>query len=140
MAYKFDISKGEEILLKAASLGAAILGLLAVYGFYKNNLWKPEIKVKSVDYPNTVAELEINGKPFVLRGESPYLISYDWGIKFGFSPKPDGRRIADRIEVLKRTFVKDVLRNVNEVAFSGNQDEINNRIWSHGKAGFVHKG
>lgn len=119
MAYKFDISKGEEFLFKAASIGAAILGLIAVYSFYKNNLWKPNIKVKSVDYQNTVAELEIDGKPFILRGESPYLISYDWGIKFGFSPKPDGRRIADRIEILKRSFVKDVLRSPNEVAFSG---------------------
>lgn len=119
MAYKFNISQGEEILIKAASIGAAILGLVAVYSFYKNNLWKPDIKVVSVDYPNSVAELEIDGKPFILRGDSSYLISYDWGIRFGFTPKPDGKRIADRIEVLKRNFVKDVLRNKNEVAFTG---------------------
>ena len=120
MAYKFDISKGEELLLKAASIGAAILGVVAVYGFYKNNLWKPKIVVKSVDYANVVAELEINGKPFTLRGDSSYLIAYDWGVRFGFTPKAKGGgRIADRIEILKRNMVKDTLRNVDEVSFTG---------------------
>ena len=38
MAYKFNLSQGEEYLLKAASIGAAILGVVAVYSFYKNNL------------------------------------------------------------------------------------------------------
>jgi len=119
MAYKFDISKGEEYLLKAASIGAAVLGVVAIYGFYKNNLWKPKIVVKKVDYPNAYAELEVNGRPFIVRGDSSYLISYDWGIRLGFTPKSDGKRYADRIEVLKRNLVKDVLRNPEEVAFTG---------------------
>jgi hypothetical protein len=120
MAYKFNISKGEEFLLKAASVGAAILGLVAVYSFYKNNIWKPNIKIKSIDYKNVVAELEINGKPFILRGDSSYLIAYDWGVRFGFTPKSDGgSRVADRIEILKRSMVKDVLRNKDEVSFVG---------------------
>lgn len=119
MDYKFDISRGEEMLLKAASIGAAILGVVAVYSFYKNNIWKPKIVVKKVDYPNAYAELEINGKPFIVRGDSSYLISYDWGVRLGFTPKADGKRYADRIEVLKRNLVKDVLRNPEEVAFTG---------------------
>lgn len=119
MAYKFDISKGEEWLLKAAGIGAAILGLVAVYGFYKNNIWKPDIVVKKVDYANSYAELEVNGRPFILRGDSSYLIAYDWGVRLGFTPRPDGKRIADRIEILKRNMVKDVLRKENEVAFAG---------------------
>lgn len=119
MAYKFDISRGEEILLKAASVGAAILGIVAVYSFYKNSIWKPKIVVKKVDYSNAYAELEINGKPFVLRGDSSYLISYDWGVRLGFTPKADGKRYADRIEILKRNMVKDVLRNPEEIAFTG---------------------
>jgi hypothetical protein len=119
MAYKFDISRGEELLLKAASIGAAVLGLVAIYGFYKNNLWKPKIVIKTVDYDKAIAELDINGRPFVLRGDSTYLIAYDWGVRFGFTPKADSSRKADRIEVIKRNMVKDVLRAVDDVSFVG---------------------
>ncbi len=113
MAYKFNISKGEEFLLKAASIGAAILGVVAVFNFYKNNLWQPKIEIKDVDYNEGVANLVINGKPFTLRGDSSYLIGYDWGIKFGFTPKGTTRK-ADRIEILKRGMVHKVLKKENE--------------------------
>jgi hypothetical protein len=119
MAYKFDISKGEEILLKFASVGAALLGIVAVYSFYKNNIWKPKVNVKKVDFPNGIAELEVNGKPFILRGDSSYLIAFDWGIKFGFTVKANGQRVYDRIEILKRNMVQKVVREAGEVNFTG---------------------
>ena len=122
MAYKFDLSRGEELLLKAASVGAAILGVVAVYTFYKNNIWHPKIEVKDVDFKNGVANLEINGRPFVLRGDSSYLIAFDWGVKFGFTPTADGKRVYDRIEVLKRGMVHQVIRKADEknmVGFTG---------------------
>jgi hypothetical protein len=119
MAYKFSISQGEEVLLKAASIGAALLGVVAVYSFYKNNIWKPDIKVKDVDFKKGVANLEINGKPFVLRGDSSYLISFDWGVRFGFTPTPEGKRVYDRIEVLKRNMVQKVIRKADEKEMSG---------------------
>jgi hypothetical protein len=78
MAYKFNISKGEELLLKAASIGAAILGVVAVYNFYRNNLWQPKIEIKEVNYDEGIANLVVNGKPFILRCDSSYLIGYDW--------------------------------------------------------------
>lgn len=119
MAYKFDISRGEEILLKTAGISAAMLGIFGAWSFYKNNFWKPKILVKKVDYPNAYAELLINNKPFILRGDSSYLISYDWGIKFGFTPRADGKRVADRIEVLKKNMVKSVLRVEGQQSFAG---------------------
>lgn len=122
MAYKFDLSRGEELLLKAASVGAAILGVVAVYTFYKNNIWHPKIEVKDVDFKNGIANLEINGRPFVLRGDSSYLIAFDWGVKFGFTPTADGKRVYDRIEVLKRGMVHQVIRKADEknmVGFTG---------------------
>jgi len=119
MAYKFDISKGEEILLKVASVGAALLGIVAVYSFYKNNIWKPKVNVKKVDFPNGIAELEVNGKPFILRGDSSYLIAFDWGIKFGYTVKSNGQRVYDRIEILKRNMVQKVVREAGEVSFTG---------------------
>jgi hypothetical protein len=119
MAYKFDISKGEEILLKVSAIGAALLALVSIYGFYKNNVWKPKVNVKKVDFANGIAELEVNGKPFILRGDSSYLIAFDWGIKFGFTVKSNGQRVYDRIEILKRNMVQKVVREAGEVSFTG---------------------
>lgn len=135
MAYKFNINEGEEILLKAASIGAAILGVVAVYTFYKNNIWKPKIVVNSVDFKNGVADLTINDRPFVLRGDSAYLIAYDWGVRFGFTPTPDGKRVYDRIEVIKRNMVQKVIKKADEQkGFTGfNEDTYWNDAFEGGK-------
>jgi hypothetical protein len=109
MAYKFDISRGEEILLKVAAVSTALLGIAAIYTFYRNNVWEPRIEIVNVDYERGLANLKINGSPFLLKGDSTYLISADWGIKFGFTPTKDGKRINDRIEILKRGMVQRVL-------------------------------
>ena len=114
MAFKFNLSRGEELLLKAASIGAAVLGVVAVYTFYRNNVWHPTVVVKDVDFKNGIANLEINGRPFVLRGDSSYLIGFDWGIRFGFLPTAEGRRVYDRIEVLKRGMVHQVIRQADK--------------------------
>jgi len=138
MAYKFNISQGEEILFKIAGIGAAILGVVAVYSFYKNNIWKPKVNVKSVDFSNGVANLEINDKPFVLKGDSSYLIAYDWGIKFGYTLKSDGRRVYDRIEILKRNMVQKVIREAGEVSFTGFDEKTYwNDAFDGPKGGFV---
>lgn len=137
MAYKFNINRGEEILLKAASIGAAILGVVAVYTFYKNNIWKPKIVVNDVDFQKGVANLTINNRPFVLRGDSAYLIAYDWGVRFGFTPTPDGKRVYDRIEVIKRNMVQKVIKKADDaknVAFTGfNEDTYWNDAFDGGK-------
>lgn len=123
MAYKFDISKGEELLLKFAGISAAVLGVVAIYNFYRNNIWQPKVFVKDVDFKNGIANLEINGKPFVLKGDSSYLIGADWGIKFGFTQKATGPRIYDRIEILKRNMVQKVVKDAGEVDFTGFNEE-----------------
>jgi hypothetical protein len=138
MAYKFDLSRGEEILLKVASVGAAVLGVVAVYSFYKNSIWKPKVNVKSVDFKKGIAELEINGKPFVLRGDSSYLIAFDWGIKFGTTFKPNGVRAYDRIEILKRNLVQKVVREAGEVDFTGfNEETFWNDAFEGNKGGLA---
>lgn len=141
MAYKFNLSQGEEILLKVASVGAAILGIVGVFSFYKNNIWKPKVEVIDVDYSKGIANLKINGKPFVLRGDSSYLIGFDWGIKFGFDILPDGKRVYDRIELLKRNMVHKVLRSSGEVHnFTGfNEQTFWNDAFEGGKGSLVAK-
>lgn len=131
MAFKFDISKGEELLLKVAAISAAIVGIATAWSFYKNNLWHPKIIVKSVDFNKGVAELLINNKPFVLRGDSSYLIGFDWGIKFGVITSPNGSKKYDRIEVLKRNLVEQVIRKADDgkvISFTGNQGALVNGV------------
>jgi hypothetical protein len=49
----------------------------------------------------------------VLRGDSSYLIAYDWGIKFGHTYKEGTQVVYDRIEVLKRNSVKKVIKQAD---------------------------
>jgi len=138
MAYKFNISKGEEILLKAASIGAALLAIVSVYSFYMNNIWKPKVDVKEVDFEKGIAEINVNEKPFVLRGDSPFLIKFDWGIRFGYTFRSDGRRVYDRIEILKRNMVQKVIRESGEVSFTGfDEKTFWNDAFDGGKGGLV---
>lgn len=138
---KFDLSKGEEILLKAAGIGAAVLGVVSIFSFYKNNIWHPKVEVKDVDFNKGIANLLINDKPFVLKGDSSYLIAYDWGIKFGFNPTPSGKRIYDRIEILKRNMVHQVIRKAddkNMIGFTGfNEKTFWNDAFDGAKGGLV---
>jgi hypothetical protein len=132
MDFKFDISQGEEVLLKVAAISAAIVGIATAFSFYKNNLWHPKIIVQSVDFNKGVAQLLINDKPFVLRGDSSYLIGFDWGIKFGVITLPNGSKKYDRIEVLKRNLVEQVIRKADDgkiVNFTGSEDAILNGVW-----------
>lgn len=103
------ISKTSATFVSIAGTATAVLAMIAVYTFYKNNLWKPSVKIIKTDYANGEADLLINGRPFYLRGDSSYLIAYDWGIKFGFTVKPDGKRLYDRIELLKKGMVQRIL-------------------------------
>lgn len=111
----FDFPKAESIFLKIAGISTAALGIFAAYTFYKNNIWQPNVFVKSIDYKKGIAELTINGKPFILTGDSVYLIGFDWGIRFGTSYMPQsGKRYFDRIEILKRNMVHKVIEREGE--------------------------
>lgn len=105
-----DLNRYESIFLKLAGISTAALGLFAAYGFYKNNLWSPKIEVLDVNYADGRAKLIINDKPFILSGDSSYLIGFDWGIRFGTSFTGSGKRYYDRIEILKRNMVHKVIR------------------------------
>lgn len=132
------LSKANSVFLKIAAISTGIVAVFGLYSFYKNNVWFPTIKVDSVDYEKGVANLTIDGKPFVLRGDSAYLIAYDWGIKFGSSYDAKGNRYFDRIEILKRGLVHKILRNKDEVhSFTGSEQAIVSGVWGVPKsAGF----
>ena len=110
MAYKFDLSKGEEVLLKVAAISAAALAVVNVYTFYKNNIWHPRVEVKDVDFQKGIAHLLVNGKPKTIKGDSSYLIGNDWSIQLGSTFSANNVRKYDRIEILKRGNVDSVIK------------------------------
>lgn len=119
---KSTFGKTSAFFLKLAALSTAVLAVVNVYSFYKNNIWHPRIIINDVDFKNGIANLTINGKPFILRGDSLFLIDYDWGIKFGYTYLPSGIRVYDRIEVTKRGMTHEVLRQTpsdSKLAFTG---------------------
>jgi hypothetical protein len=119
---KSTFNKTSAVFLRIAAISTAALALVGLYTFYRNNLWHPKVVINSVDYANGVANLTINGKEVILRGDSTFLIDYDWGIKFGYTYLPDGKRIYDRIEVTKRGMVHEVVRQTetpSTLAFTG---------------------
>lgn len=130
-----DLTRYESIFLKIAGISTAALGLFAAYGFYKNNVWSPKIEVVEVDYANGRAKLIINNKPFILSGDSSYLIGFDWGIRFGTSSTSNGKRLYDRIEILKRNMVHKVIRQRGDMhSFVGSGEgfinEKSSSLWS----------
>lgn len=127
---KTTFSKTNSFFLKLAAFSTTALAIFGAYSFYKNNIWHPKIEIVSVDYTNGVAILKINGKEFVLRGDSTYLISYDWGIRFGYTFLANGTRKYDRIEVTKRNMVHEVIRqsdSASTLAFNGENASIHKK-------------
>ena len=106
---KTTFSKTTSTLLKVAAISTALLGIFGIWSFYKNDIWKPTITIKDVDFVKGVANLNINGKDFVLKGDSTYLIAYNWGIRFGYTYNQNSRSY-DRIELTKNGMVKQVIK------------------------------
>ena len=127
MAYKFDLSKGEEILLKIAAISAAALAVVNVYTFYKNNIYHPNVEVKDVDFVKGTANVIIDGKPKTIKGDSSYLIGNDWSIQLGATFSSSNGRKYDRIEILKRGNVDSVIKTdegEEMQSFVGGQERI----------------
>jgi len=97
------------ILAKIATLSVAIIAIVNVVNFYKNNISKPRVEVMDKDFEKGVANLKINGKDFVLRGDSSYLIDGDWGIRFGTTFNKTSNTNYNRIELLKRGMVYKII-------------------------------
>jgi len=133
------LSKTNSIFLKIAAISTATIALVGVYNFYKNEIWHPKIEVVDVDWKNGVANLLINGKKFILKGDSSYLIANDWGIRFG-STRYGSSSNYDRIEVLKRNMVHEIIRDSNgkpqEAGFVGDEATFWNDAFDGGKGGF----
>jgi hypothetical protein len=103
------LSSKDSAIVQIATISVAIIAIVNAYAFYRNNIWQPTVVVNDVDYQNAIAHLTINGKEFVLHGDSTYNISYDWGIAFGTTYGKAGKEY-DRIEILKHGMVTHVVK------------------------------
>lgn len=129
------LSKTNSVFLKIAAISTATIAIIGIYNFYKNEIWHPKIQIVDVDWANGIANLLINGKKFILKGDSSYLIANDWGIRFG-STQHGNLKTYDRIEVLKRNMVHEVLRGIDgkpqETGFTGfNEETYWNDAFNH---------
>jgi hypothetical protein len=98
--------KEREIILKVVAVATVITALAGAYYFFVNNVWKPKVKVLSVDFDNGFATIEMPfGKKVDIYGDSQFLIGGDWGVKFGTVNK-GGKVSYENIQLLKRNLVE----------------------------------
>ena len=125
--YIGDIKFGKtsKVLIKVAAISTATLAIIGVWTFYKNNFWSPKIEVKDVDFKKGISHLIVNGKPFTLKGDSIYSVGANYGIKFGYTYSEDGKRVYDRIEVLKNGLVHSIKKEADTIemkSFTANEN------------------
>ena len=102
-------TKKSSTLSKIATLSVTIIAIVNIIAFYKNNIQKPKVEVIDKDYEKGIANLKINGRDFVLRGDSAYLIDGDWGIRFGTTFNKANNSNYNRIELLKKGMVYKII-------------------------------
>lgn len=101
--------KERELVLKVVAVATVITALAGAYYFFVNNVWKPKVKVLSVDFDNGFATIEMPfGKKVNIYGDSQFLISGDWGVRFGTINK-GGKVSYENIQLLKRNLVEEYL-------------------------------
>jgi hypothetical protein len=78
------LEKQSKVVLKVVAVATVITALGGAYYFFINNVWKPKVKVLSVDFNNGFATVELPfGRKVNIYGDSAFLINGEWGVKFG---------------------------------------------------------
>ena len=110
---KVNVSKGTDVLIKAAAVAAAIVSLGAAYSFFINYFYVPKVEVVDVDFSVGTARIRILGlypRIIEIKGETIYQISGDWGVRLG-SSLIVGETKYNRIELVRRGMVVEYLQN-----------------------------
>ena len=111
MSIKTNISfeKESKLVLKVVAVASVITALAGAYYFFVNNVWKPKVKVLSVDFDNGFATVEMPfGRKVDIYGDSQFLIGGDWGVKFGTINK-GGSTSYENLQLLKKGLVEEYL-------------------------------
>lgn len=106
---KISFEKESKIVLKVVAVASVITALAGAYYFFVNNVWKPKIKVLSVDFDNGFAKIQMPfGRIVDIYGDSQFLIGGAWGVKFGTISK-DGKNSYENLQLLKNGLVDEYL-------------------------------
>jgi hypothetical protein len=115
---KVNLTRGTDVLVKAAGIAAAIVSIGAGYFFFISYIYKPKVEVVSVDYSIGKAVIKILGifpRIIDLEGDTTYQIMGDWGIKLGTTLVEDtGNPKYDRIELTRKGMVVEYLKKVDK--------------------------
>jgi hypothetical protein len=104
-----SFKKESELVLKVVAVATVITALAGAYYFFVNNVWKPRVKVLSVDFLNGFATVEMPfGRKVDIYGDSQFIIGGDWGVKFGTVNK-SGKTSYENLQLLKRNMVEEYL-------------------------------
>lgn len=112
---KIKISKVNQRLIEIGAVVLAITSIAGGYSFYLNNIWKPKVIVKSVDFANGLAEIDVKNifgisKGVTIYGNANFNVGGDWGIRFG-SSSLNNTNIYDRLELTKKEMVVEYLES-----------------------------
>jgi hypothetical protein len=104
-----SFQKESKLVLKVVAVATVITALAGAYYFFVNNVWKPKVKVLSVDFDNGFATVEMPfGRKVDIYGDSQFLIGGDWGVKFGTVNKA-GKTSYENLQLLKKGLVEEYL-------------------------------
>lgn len=104
-----SFERESKLVLKVVAVATIITALAGAYYFFVNNVWKPKLKVLSVDFTNGFATIEMPfGKKVDIYGDAQFLVGGDWGVKFGTINK-GGKVSYENLQLLKRNLVEEYL-------------------------------
>jgi hypothetical protein len=112
---KLKLNTGTKRLIEIGAVVVAITSIAGAYSFYVNNIWKPVVKVNSVDFASGIAEITLTKmfgikKVISIYGNANFNVGGDWGIRFG-SSSLNNTSIYDRLELTKKDMVVEYLES-----------------------------
>ncbi len=102
------VSKTSDTLIKVASIVGAVVVIVGAYSFYINNFYVPKVEVVNADLENGTANIKYKNTIIPLVGDSTFLITGNWGVKFT-TINIDGSSHYHKIELVKNGMVYNYL-------------------------------
>lgn len=101
--------KHVKALSTIAIIITSSIAIAGGYLWYRSNIWKPSIEIISVDFPNAVCHLLINGKEKTIYGNATLAAGASWGVRFGTTQIGDIYQY-DTIELVKEDMVYEIFQ------------------------------
>lgn len=94
----------------------SIVAIGAGYNWYVSNVYKPKVKINSVDFENAVADIQIKGiwggyKQKFVYGNATIAAGGEWGVRFGTTNSGVNDDLSyNTVELTKNDLVYEILR------------------------------